>query len=89
LPAFRRPPSTGSWTNPLALHRITHGLPLTLAGADLSQIAEGIVRELREEDPARPAEVRIDPGMSVQCDPALMAIALRSAMPGNSRRRNR
>jgi signal transduction histidine kinase len=67
----------------LGLHRVSHDLPLTLSNADLSQIAEGIAEELREEDPARPALVRIDPSMSVDCDPALMAIALRNLI-GNA-----
>jgi signal transduction histidine kinase len=67
----------------LGLHRVSHDLPLTLSNADLSQIAQGITEELREEDPARPALVRIDPSMSVDCDPALMAIALRNLI-GNA-----
>jgi signal transduction histidine kinase len=67
----------------LQLHEIAHEQPLTLAAADLSRIAEGIVEELRANEPARPALVRIEPCMSVQCDPALIAIALRNLI-GNA-----
>ncbi len=38
---------------------------------DLSKLAEDIVTELREQDPARRVEVRIEPGLVAWADPAL------------------
>jgi PAS domain S-box-containing protein len=38
---------------------------------DLSQLAEEVVSELREQEPGRRVDVRIDPGLTAWADPAL------------------
>jgi light-regulated signal transduction histidine kinase (bacteriophytochrome) len=43
---------------------------------DLSAIAEKVVTELRERDPARRCEVIVQPGLKVHADARLMRVAL-------------
>jgi len=50
---------------------------------DLSRLAEEIVSELREQDPGRRAEVRIEPGLVAWADPALARNLLQNLL-GNA-----
>ena len=47
---------------------------------DLSAMVLAIAERLREEDPARPVEFRIRPGVQVAGDPALLRIALQNLL---------
>lgn len=66
----------------LALHQLSRGTPLQRCWVDVAALVEGIVAELREADPGRPAWVRVEP-LSVYGDPALLGIALRNLV-GNA-----
>jgi light-regulated signal transduction histidine kinase (bacteriophytochrome) len=55
----------------LALSRISrHTLHREIV--DVSALAEGVVQELRQKDPSRPAEVRVQPGICVHGDRRLL-----------------
>ena len=54
----------------LKISRIGRG-ELKPRATDLSRLAEEIVSELREQDPARRIDVRIEPGLSAWADPSL------------------
>jgi signal transduction histidine kinase len=47
---------------------------------DLSALAEGVVEELRHEQPARCVEVRIRPGLTAVGDRNMLAIAMRNLL---------
>ncbi|MFM8320631.1 MAG: PAS domain S-box protein [Chloroflexota bacterium] len=49
---------------------------MTIQPTDLSQIAEAVVRSLRESDPFHPVEVRIAPDLPAKADPNLVQVAL-------------
>lgn len=59
----------------LQLSRLTQA-EIRHAPVDLSALAGGIVRQLRERDPARRVEVRIQPGLQAEGDEALLRTAL-------------
>jgi signal transduction histidine kinase len=49
---------------------------LRRADIDLSALVQGIVEDLRREDPTRPIEINIEPGVSAHADPDLAHIVL-------------
>nr|WP_240980148.1 ATP-binding protein [Ramlibacter agri] len=67
----------------LALHQVARSAPLRRADVDVSQLARGVLDELRAGDPDRLAEVEVEPAIHMQCDAALMAIVLRNLL-GNA-----
>jgi len=67
----------------LGLHSVSRTSPLQRRPVDVTALAETIVRELCGQAPQRPCSVRIEPGMSVQCDEALLTLALRNVL-GNA-----
>jgi len=66
----------------LKMSRITRD-PLRHAQVDLSRMAEEVVAELRQGDPAREVEVTIEPGLSAGGDPALLRNLLQNLL-GNA-----
>lgn len=54
--------------------------PLVLKQIDLSALAEDILRELREADPARGIITEVEPGIVVEADPGLLRIALHNLL---------
>lgn len=54
--------------------------PLARKTVDLSAVANGIVKELRENEPERTIDIDIAPGMTVQADPGLIGIALHNLL---------
>ncbi len=66
----------------LQLSRITRA-ELVRGEADLSQIAETIAANLKEENPERDLEFRIEPGMRAAADPKLLQVALENLL-GNA-----
>ncbi|SFS00896.1 His Kinase A (phospho-acceptor) domain-containing protein [Granulicella pectinivorans] len=66
----------------LQLSRITRA-EIQRGDADLSQIAEGIVSNLQEENPGRDIEFRIQPGLKTEADPKLLQVALENLL-GNA-----
>lgn len=59
----------------LRLSRVTR-VELKVADTDLSEMARGIVDDLRREHPARAVTVRIAPGLRAQADPGMLHSAL-------------
>jgi signal transduction histidine kinase len=59
----------------LNLGRITRA-PLNREPVDLSALAEDIVRELRQSQPGRSVEIRIEPNLDADGDPQLLRVAL-------------
>jgi light-regulated signal transduction histidine kinase (bacteriophytochrome) len=66
----------------LQLSRITRA-EIVRGDADLSQLAETIVANLREENPGRDLEFRIQPDMHADADPKLIQVALENLL-GNA-----
>ncbi len=66
----------------LQLSRITRA-ELVRGEADLSQMAETIAGNLREENPERDLEFRIEPGLKAAADPKLLQVALENLL-GNA-----
>ena len=66
----------------LALAKLS-SQPLERHNVDLSRLAEFIVDDLRREQPARAVEVRIEPNLSAQGDPALLRVLLENLL-GNA-----
>jgi PAS domain S-box-containing protein len=50
---------------------------------DVSGLAEAVVRELRQVDPGREVDVRIEPGLAAEADPRLVRAALENLL-GNA-----
>ena len=63
----------------LRLSRVTRQ-EMTLSNANLSEICEEIVEELRERNPNRAMEITIQPEMSATCDVRLIRIALNNLL---------
>jgi light-regulated signal transduction histidine kinase (bacteriophytochrome) len=66
----------------LRLARVTRS-ELTLADLDLSQIAEQVVTELRQREPAHNPIVEVAPGLRCLADPVLLRTALENLI-GNA-----
>jgi signal transduction histidine kinase len=67
----------------LGLHSVSRTSRLQARPVDVSAVVEGIVHELREQAPQRSCVARIQPGMVVHCDEALLTLALRNLL-GNA-----
>lgn len=67
----------------LSLHQLGRSTPLRRTQVDVSALAAEIVADLREAQPDRICDIRIEPGILVVCDRALIAIALRNLV-GNA-----
>ncbi|HZY15217.1 MAG TPA: ATP-binding protein, partial [Ramlibacter sp.] len=67
----------------LSLHQLTHETRLHRTRVDVSALADAIVAELRDAEPARPCRLRIERGLAVFGDAGLIGIALRNLI-GNS-----
>lgn len=72
----------GLITDLLSLARVSQG-QLQRMDVDLSDLAQGVVRQERHRDPAREVEVVIAPGMSANCDARLAHIVLENLL-GNA-----
>ncbi len=66
----------------LKMSRITRE-PLRHARVDMSRLAEEVMAELRQGDPARAVEVEIEPGLAAGGDPALLRNLLQNLL-GNA-----
>ena len=66
----------------LELSRVSRA-PLEKSGVDLTALAEEVVAELRQRDPARHCEVKIQPGLRAHADPRLMRVLLENLL-GNA-----
>lgn len=66
----------------LQLSRITRA-EIVRGEANLSQLAEAIVANLKEENPGRELEFRIEPGLVAEADPKLLQVALENLL-GNA-----
>jgi signal transduction histidine kinase len=67
----------------LSLHQLARATPLRRTRVDISVLAAEVAAELREALPGRVFDIRIEPGIVLTCDRALMAIALRNLV-GNA-----
>jgi PAS domain S-box-containing protein len=72
----------GLITDLLSLARVSQG-HLQRMEVDLSDLAEGVLRQERHRDPAREVEVIIQPGLSANCDARLAHIVLENLL-GNA-----
>ena len=72
----------GLITDLLSLARVSQG-HLQRMDVDLSDLAEGVIRQERHRDPAREVLVVIEPGLSANCDARLAHIVLENLM-GNA-----
>lgn len=72
----------GLITDLLSLARLSQG-QLQRMQVDLSDLAEGVVRQERHRDPTREIEVHIAPGLSAHCDPRLAQVVLENLL-GNA-----
>ena len=72
----------GLITDLLSLARVSQG-QLQRMEVDLSDLAEGVVRQERHRDPAREVEVVIAPGLFANCDARLAHIVLENLL-GNA-----
>jgi signal transduction histidine kinase len=67
----------------LGLHRLARNTRIDRTRMDLSPLAESIVDELREQDPARPCRISIERAIVVYADPTLIGVVLRNLI-GNA-----
>jgi PAS domain S-box-containing protein len=72
----------GLITDLLSLARVSQG-HLQRMEVDLSDLAQGVIRQQRHRDPAREVEVVIEPGLSAHCDARLAHIVLENLL-GNA-----
>jgi PAS domain S-box-containing protein len=72
----------GLITDLLSLARVSQG-QLQRMQVDLTDLAEGVIRQERHRDPTHPVEVFIEPGLSADCDPRLAQIVLENLL-GNA-----
>ena len=72
----------GLITDLLSLARVSQG-HLQRMDVDLSDLAEGVIRQERHRDPAREVEVVIAPGLTANCDARLAHIVLENLL-GNA-----
>lgn len=72
----------GLITDLLSLARVSQG-QLQRMDVNLSDLAEGVLRQERHRDPTREVEVVIAPGMSANCDPRLAQVVLENLL-GNA-----
>jgi signal transduction histidine kinase len=63
----------------LRLSRLSRA-PLSTERVDVTAMATGIVRALREAEPARQVDVEIAPGIIADADPALLQVALENLL---------
>jgi signal transduction histidine kinase len=61
--------------NLLKLSRVTR-YEMQVASVDMTELAETVVAQLREQYPGRQVDFRVSPGMQVRADPNLLRIAL-------------
>lgn len=66
----------------LALARVSQG-QLQRMEVDLSDLAEGVIRQERHRDPTREVQVNIEPGLKANCDPRMAQIVLENLI-GNA-----
>ncbi|HEY1773758.1 MAG TPA: ATP-binding protein [Gammaproteobacteria bacterium] len=66
----------------LELSRVSR-TPLEKQSVDVSKMAQGVMAELRQREPARQVEVTIEPGLQAKADPRLLRTALESLL-GNA-----
>lgn len=69
-------------TDLLALARVSQG-QLQRSLVDVSDLAEGVLRQERHRDPTREIEVVIAPGLKANCDPRLAQVVLENLL-GNA-----
>lgn len=67
----------------LALHQLSRDTPLQRTRVDVTALAQRIVAELREAEPGRRCDIRIEKGLAMLADEALLGIALRNLI-GNA-----
>lgn len=72
----------GLITDLLSLARVSQG-HLQRMDVDLSDLAEGVIRQERHRDPSREVEVHIEPGLCANCDARLAHIVLENLL-GNA-----
>ncbi len=72
----------GLITDLLALARVSQG-QLQRSRIDLSDLAEGVIRQERHRDPTRDIDVLIAPGLKADCDPRLAQVVLENLL-GNA-----
>lgn len=72
----------GLITDLLSLARVSQG-QLQRMEVNLSDLAEGVLRQERHRDPTREVEVVIAPGLSANCDPRLAQVVLENLL-GNA-----
>ena len=66
----------------LALARVSQG-QLQRMEVDLSDLADGVLRQERHRDPTREVQVTIEPGLRANCDPRMAQIVLENLI-GNA-----
>ena len=67
----------------LALARLSSDIRLDRQEVDLSALALRIIDEFKEQEPARPCVIRIEPAIRAECDPRLVDVVLRNLL-GNA-----
>jgi signal transduction histidine kinase len=72
----------GLITDLLSLARVSQG-QLQRMQVDLSDLAQGVVRQERHRDPTHEVDIVIAPGLSANCDPRLAQIVLENLL-GNA-----